>query len=69
MEAVKGCTKPVTLRIQDMCGRCSGTGAEPGKKPQTCPYCQGKGEVSVADGRGGGEVSERGCVALVLFFF
>ena len=52
MEAVKGCTKPVTLRVQDMCSRCSGTGAEPGKKPQTCPYCQGRGEVS-ADERGG----------------
>lgn len=50
MEAVKGCTKPVSLRIQDMCTRCSGTGAEPGKKAQTCPYCQGRGEEVIHTG-------------------
>ena len=46
MEAVRGCTKQVSLRVQATCERCLGSGGEPGTREQTCPYCQGRGEVS-----------------------
>jgi DnaJ-class molecular chaperone len=44
-EAVQGCTRDVSLRVQGTCERCSGSGGEPGTKEQTCPYCKGRGEV------------------------
>ena len=55
MEAVKGCTKQVPLRVQATCERCLGSGGEPGTKEQTCPYCRGRGEV-----RDGTEEGEQG---------
>ena len=45
MEAVKGCKKQVSVRVQGSCRRCMGSGGEPGTKEQTCPYCRGRGEV------------------------
>lgn len=45
-EAVQGCSKDVSLRVQGTCERCFGSGGEPGTKEQTCPYCNGRGEVS-----------------------
>ena len=45
MEAVKGCTKDLSMRVQAMCERCGGGGGEPGTKTRTCPYCQGTGQV------------------------
>ena len=48
MEAVRGCTKQVALRIQATCERCGGSGGEPGTKEQICPYCRGRGEVSIS---------------------
>jgi len=44
-EAVKGCVRELSFRVQDVCERCSGTKAEPGTKRSKCPYCGGKGEV------------------------
>lgn len=44
-EAVQGCSKEVSMRVQGTCERCSGSGGEPGTKEQTCPYCRGRGEV------------------------
>lgn len=44
-ESVSGCSKEVSIRVQGVCERCSGSGGEPGTKPQTCPYCRGRGEV------------------------
>ena len=46
-EAVQGCSKEVSMRVQGACERCHGSGGEPGTKEQTCPYCRGRGEVSV----------------------
>ena len=46
-ESVRGCTKDVSLRLQGTCERCFGSGGEPGTKEQVCPYCQGRGEVSM----------------------
>ena len=45
-EAVRGCEKEVSLRVQASCDRCFGSGGEPGTKEQTCPYCRGTGQVS-----------------------
>ena len=45
MEAVRGCTKDISLRVQGTCERCFGSGGEPGTKEQVCPYCRGRGEV------------------------
>lgn len=46
VEAVYGCDKEVDVRTMILCGECSGAGAEPGTHPDTCPNCQGRGEVS-----------------------
>lgn len=50
MEAVKGCTKDLSMRVQAMCERCGGGGGEPGTKTQTCPYCRGTGQEVVNTG-------------------
>ncbi len=44
-EAVQGCTKDISMRVQETCSRCKGRGGEPGTKEQMCPYCRGRGEV------------------------
>lgn len=46
-EAVRGCEKEISMRVQAPCDRCFGSGGEPGTKEQTCPYCRGTGQVSV----------------------
>lgn len=46
-EAVQGCEKEVSMRVQAPCNRCFGSGGEPGTKEQICPYCRGTGEVSL----------------------
>ncbi len=45
-EAVNGCTKEMSMRVQGVCSRCHGQGGEPGTRKSTCPYCRGTGEVS-----------------------
>ena len=44
-EVASGVEKTVALKLLDPCDRCSGSGAEPGSKTQTCPTCNGVGEV------------------------
>ncbi len=44
-EAAFGAEKTVSIPRVELCGHCSGTGAEPGTPIQTCPDCQGTGEV------------------------
>src|SRR5687768_6997939 len=44
-EAVFGVEKEIEIPRLTMCTNCGGSGAEPGTEPQTCPNCQGKGEV------------------------
>lgn len=44
-EAVFGTTKTITLEKQDACKVCSGSGAEPGSKINTCPKCHGQGQI------------------------
>lgn len=45
-EAVRGCEKEISVRVQAHCDRCFGSGGEPGTKEQICPYCRGTGQVS-----------------------
>ncbi|HEX9990446.1 MAG TPA: molecular chaperone DnaJ [Chloroflexia bacterium] len=44
-EAVFGAEKEVEIPRMAMCTRCGATGSEPGTQSQTCPNCQGRGEV------------------------
>jgi molecular chaperone DnaJ len=44
-EAMFGVEKEIELRRPEACDRCSGSGAEPGTSPITCPTCNGSGEV------------------------
>ena len=49
-EAVWGTTKEVKVSREVACATCSGSGAAPGSKPQTCGTCRGKGQVVHAQG-------------------
>lgn len=44
-EAIFGVEKEIQLRRPEACDRCSGSGAEPGTTPVSCPTCNGSGEV------------------------
>ncbi|RUM35400.1 MAG: molecular chaperone DnaJ, partial [Desulfobulbus sp.] len=45
MEAVHGVEKEVEITKRETCWTCEGAGARPGHKPQTCPSCNGRGQV------------------------
>jgi molecular chaperone DnaJ len=49
-EAVWGVTKEVKVTRDVPCEPCSGSGAKPGTKPETCRTCNGKGQVVHAQG-------------------
>ena len=44
-EAVFGTEKEIEVTKDERCETCGGDGAKPGTSPQTCPECQGRGEV------------------------
>lgn len=44
-EAVFGAQKELELPLKDECEVCHGTGAQPGHSSETCPKCNGKGQV------------------------
>ena len=44
-EAAHGCSKKITIKRQDTCPDCGGTGAAKGTSPETCPDCGGRGYV------------------------
>ena len=44
-EVATGVEKKINAKLLEPCDRCSGSGAEPGSKPQTCATCNGSGEV------------------------
>ena len=44
-EAVFGVEKEIQVPRRDVCTVCSGSGAEPGTTPTTCPDCGGQGQV------------------------
>jgi len=44
-EAYKGLDKKINYTTYKKCGSCKGSGAEPGSKPITCDYCDGRGKI------------------------
>jgi molecular chaperone DnaJ len=50
MEAVHGVEKEVEITKRETCWTCEGSGARPGHKPQTCPSCNGRGQVIRSQG-------------------
>lgn len=44
-DAAFGCQKEITFDQMVACGRCHGSGGEPGTQPVRCNTCQGKGQV------------------------
>jgi molecular chaperone DnaJ len=44
-EAIFGTEKEIDVTKDEQCDTCGGDGAKPGTSPQTCPECQGRGEV------------------------
>jgi molecular chaperone DnaJ len=71
-EAAFGAEKEIEVRKLDTCGKCSGTGAEPGSRAISCPTCGGRGQVISSRGffqvsqtcprcRGLGEILDKPC--------
>jgi molecular chaperone DnaJ len=50
LDAVHGVETTVGLTSDAACSKCSGSGSEPGTRPETCPTCQGSGSVAVDQG-------------------
>jgi molecular chaperone DnaJ len=44
-EAARGTTREVPYQVATACSTCDGSGAEPGKPPETCPTCGGAGRL------------------------
>lgn len=44
LEVAQGVTKRIRVAVLDQCGKCSGSGAEPGSQPTVCTGCEGTGE-------------------------
>lgn len=49
-EAFSGTQKTINVPTSVSCEECSGTGAESGAEPQTCPTCSGMGKVRAQQG-------------------
>lgn len=47
-EAVFGTSRKILLTKTSNCATCSGTGAKPGTKMETCKYCNGQGKIREA---------------------
>ncbi|MGB0257932.1 MAG: molecular chaperone DnaJ [Coraliomargarita sp.] len=71
-EASKGTEKEIRYKRATSCGKCSGSGAEPGSKKVTCPTCGGAGQVTSNRGfisfrqacpqcQGTGQIIEKPC--------
>jgi len=48
--ALRGTLIEVRTPVQSTCPACSGSGEEPGSRPETCPDCQGSGKRRIARG-------------------
>ena len=75
-EAAFGTTKTVSYERRAKCKVCSGSGAEPGSRVDTCPDCDGRGRVRMQQGmipipierrcsrcQGRGTISQSSCKA------
>ncbi|MCD5323627.1 MULTISPECIES: molecular chaperone DnaJ [Pontibacillus] len=45
-EAIFGKETDVQIPKEEECETCDGSGAKPGTKPETCPHCQGAGQLN-----------------------
>jgi molecular chaperone DnaJ len=72
-EAATGCKRTFRFARREVCGDCSGTGAQPGSQPQSCADCSGTGQIRRAQGffsisqtcprcRGTGRIIQKPCV-------
>lgn len=50
VEAATGAERQITLKRNELCDACRGSGAKPGSKPTTCSYCGGRGELTQGHG-------------------
>ena len=48
--SISGGKTVINLPREEICAICSGTGAAPGSSTTTCPDCQGRGLISIAQG-------------------
>lgn len=49
-EVIAGTERTLTLRRAEPCEACTGTGAAPGAKVETCPTCRGRGMIAQQQG-------------------
>lgn len=62
MDAVFGKETEVEIPKEENCDTCDGSGAKPGTKKKTCSYCEGTGQLNVAqDTPFGRMVNRRAC--------
>ena len=50
LEAARGTEKKIDLWREELCKTCSGSGSKPGKSPETCRSCGGRGVVMQSAG-------------------
>lgn len=49
-EAAFGAEKEITIKRNESCAQCKGSGAKPGTKKETCESCHGAGEIRMQKG-------------------
>ena len=47
---INGGKQVIQVNLEEPCSDCNGTGADKGTKAKTCPDCQGRGTISIAQG-------------------
>ncbi|MGV2622151.1 molecular chaperone DnaJ [Halobacillus sp. ACCC02827] len=45
-EAIFGKSADIQIPTEEECDTCDGSGAKPGTSPETCPHCQGSGQIN-----------------------
>lgn len=58
-EAVFGKETEISVPREEECSTCGGSGAQPGTKPETCPHCQGRGQLNIEQNTPFGRVVNR----------
>ncbi len=49
-DAAKGTEVELDIPVTDTCDVCDGSGSKPGKTPETCPHCGGRGSIEQTQG-------------------
>src|SRR5262249_31591030 len=50
VDACRGCERTLSIPRLTRCETCGGRGAKPGTTPQTCPQCNGSGQIRFQQG-------------------